>query len=297
MTEQPQHRDHVEFETPPYGGRFILGMVLLAIATIGLQVILLIWLMPEGFWGDGSTLGAQRRGPMSIIPAMTVMPGSSVICQGQVWVSVATGPPAMPGSSSVRPASSHLIPFDLKTGKAGPSITLSPCPIGLVVIDEQLWGVAETVVYRLQDGEILPRHPRRILIQPSKPFIHEGRLAVIDKNRNNLASLLTWSEGEWVEESPVDLPILAIPNPWFTPELRVLSDGRSTFVFYSDGQTISYREGFNPTSAAEPVSALQPANGSDLTPAAPQGFSSHARLWNDAPLNQLGDFLGSRHDQ
>ena len=58
----------------------------------------------------------------------------------------------------------------------------------------------------------------------------------------------------------VDVPVSPNTSPWFTPELRVVSDGHTFHLFYSDAQTIWYREGIELIYATDPVSALKPAN-------------------------------------
>lgn len=263
MAEQLLHRDRVEFEAPPYGGSFIFQMVVLGFASLGLQIGL-FWFATGGMISQG--IGPVTAGPLNLKPNLTVLPGSTAVCRGEVWVSVVAGTPPNYGSPNVRPVSSRLMALDVQTGFVKETnITLSPSPTGLLTVDDQLWCVAETVVYRIENGEAIPRYPRRSLIQPSKPFLYSGRLAVIDKNRNDVASLLTWDDGEWKDEGPIDVPIPQAAR-WFSPELRVVSNGTTTFVFFTDGPTILYREGFqlNPVSASpvepKPASALHPEN-------------------------------------
>ena len=238
-------------------------MVLLAFATLALQMGA-VWLMAAGWQSHGQvTRVPVVRGPLGQLPGLTVIPASTVVTQGELWASVASGSSQMPGAALVRPASSRLMAFDLTTGEPRETgITLSPAPLGLVVIDGQLWCVAETVVYRIENGEAIPRHPRRALMQASRPFEYQGRLAVIDKNKNNQSILLTWNDGEWNEEGLVDVPVPVAANRWLAPDVRVVSQGQTTYVFYTDGSNFFYREGIHLVSNSdpEPVSALEPEN-------------------------------------
>ena len=266
MIELANHQDRVEFETPPYGTSFIFQAVFIALVALGLH-IWLFWLATDRWWSNAAINSpAINAGALGYSPVVTVMPGSTAVVKGEVWTSVVAGKPIVPGSDMVRPASSRLVAIDLKTGKARETqITLSPSPAGLLTIDDQLWCVAETVVYRIENGEAIPRHPRRVLIQPSKPFVHHGRLAVIDKNRNDIATLLTWKDGEWSDEGTIDIPI-PVAGRWVSPELRALYDGKTTYILMSEGQNILYREGFSQIQATdpEPASALEPENVFDI---------------------------------
>lgn len=291
MAEKPAFHDRVEFEAPAYRGRFIFQMIVLAFASLGLQIGL--------FWfgmGGSVSPGIRAAIPLNSKADLTVLPGSTTVCEGKVWVSVVSGTAPVYGTANVRPPSSRLITLDVLTGKAvETNITLSPSPAGLLTVNDQVWCVAETVVYRIEDGEAIPRHPQRSLIQPSKPFLYQGHLAVIDKNQNNTASLLIWDDGEWRDQGPVDVPIPA-GGPWISPDVRVISNGIRTFVVLTNSMRIFYREGFelNPASILpvepEPASALQPENDQSArlsSMLATRTSVGSARLpgWNELPVS------------
>ncbi|MEI8018064.1 MAG: RDD family protein [Schlesneria sp.] len=266
MPHTPLNQERVEFEAPPYGGNFIFQMVLMTFAAIAFQIAV-NFLLPFGLWTNSSISGQLARAGFGNSTSVTVIPGGSFIWDDEVWALVMAGPPQIPGIAparggpATRGASSRLIAFDRHTGKMRETdITLSPTPLGMIVINEQLWGVAETVVYRIEGRNAIPRHPIRLLMNPTKPFNYEGRLAVIDRNRSDVFSLLTFQDGEWVDEGTVDVPASGAPNPWYSPELRVVSHPIGTFMFYSEGQTILFREGLNLIPASEPASALRPDN-------------------------------------
>ena len=264
MSQQPLNQDRVEFEVPPYGGSFIFQMVLMAIAAIIFQIAV-NFLAPFGPWSNTSISDQMARAGIGNITNVTVMPGGSLIWNDEVWSLAMTGPPPLPGITparggiAARSASSRLIAFDRKTGKKRETnLNLSPTPSGMIVINDQLWGVAETVVYRIERDKVIPRHPTRLLLNPSKPFHYEGRLAVVDRNRSDIFSLLTFQDGEWIDEGLIDVPASAVPSPWLPSELRIVSNQKGTFMFYSENQTIQFREGLSLIPASDPASALRP---------------------------------------
>ena len=266
MPQSPLNQDRVEFEVPSYGGSFIFQMVLMTFAAIVFQFAV-NFLLPFGPWSDSSISHQMARAGFGNVASVTVMPGGSISWNDEVWALVMSGPPPVPGivpargGLATRSASSRLIAFDRKTGKKRETdITLYPTPLGMIVINDQLWGVAETVVYRIEGQNAIPRHPTRLLMNPSKPFNYEGRLAVIDRNRSGIFSLLTFQDGEWMDEGTVEVPATGAPSPWFAPELRVVSNQQTTLLFYSEGQTVLFREGLNLIAVSDPASALRPDN-------------------------------------
>ena len=294
MPERSSPHDRVEFEAPAYTGTFVLQMVLLAFASLGLHVGL-FWFAMEFL------LPSQKLAPTLALKAnVNIVPGSTTVCEGKVWVSVTSMTAPVYGTANDRPPISHLIALDVVTGKTlETNITLSPSPSGLVTMDDQVWCVAETVVYRIENGEAIPRYPQRRLIQPSKPFVHKGQLAVIDKDQSGSATLLTWNDGEWTDEGPVDVSIPA-SGRWISPELRVVSNGTKTFVVFSDSMSILYREGFamHPvdtlSAEPEPASALHPENDlsdrlSSMLSTRPAAGRTHLPGWKELPqLNNWG---------
>ena len=127
-------------------------------------------------------------------------------------------------------------------------------------MNDQLWAVSEDAVSLIQGGQVVSRYPKRSLNAPTRPFLYNDQLAVIDKNRNDIYSLLTWNEGEWTEVGKVNVPSSANTSPWFTSELRVISDQDSFFLFFSDGVKIRFQEGIPFVSDFDPASALHPEN-------------------------------------
>ena len=266
MPQPPLNQERVEFEVPPYRGNFIFQMVLMTFAAIAFQIAV-NFLVLFGPWSNTSISHQMARAGFGNVASVTVIPGGSFIWNDEVWALVMSGPPQVPGIApprgglATRGTSSRLIAFDRQTGKMRETdISLSPTPLGMIVISDKLWGVAESVVYRIEGDNVIPRHPNRLLMNPSKPFNYEGRLAVIDRNRSDVFSLLTFQDGEWVDEGTVEVPATGVTTPWFAPELRVVSNQRTTLLFYSEGQTVMFREGLNLISASDPASALRPVN-------------------------------------
>ncbi len=265
MAKQNPSQESADSEASPLPRRFLFLMVLLALGTFGLQVRFFI-LNPENPW---SIRRVGRPNALTVLTnsAQTVLPGNSVVWKGEVWVSVIPGTPVVPRPPVIRAKSAQLVEIDRQSRRpVGMNLMLSPAPLGLLVVDQQMWAVSETTVFHIQNNQAIQRNPRRALIQPTKPFIYQGRLAVIDKNRSDVYSLLTWNEDEWFEVGQVEAPITSFVSGWFRPELRVISYGETLHLFFFDGQQISYREGVTFVLDSDPVSALSPENSPTADP-------------------------------
>lgn len=260
MPQQATDSTPFEMQSKPIGMRFILGMILLAIMTLGVHVGLTA-LITAGRNFIHPSIFPRLRGPMAFSATTSVSPGNSAVWNGELWASVATAPNMgrVVAIGNVRAPSSRLVAIDLQTGKVRETgLTLTPAPVGMLVVNGKLWTVSETVVHQIQGGQLTPRHPVRSLNDPSNPFLYEGKLAVIDKNKSDVYSLLTWNEGEWTEVGKVDVPPLANPSPWVTAHLKVVADDDSVYLFFNNGQRLLYRKGilFVPDAA----NALKPEN-------------------------------------
>lgn len=206
---------------------------------------------------------------------------AAAVWDGKVWVTATKDAPQYPGQMTARAVSAPLTTLDISTGQSVPAgITLQPAPLGLLVVDGNLWAVSESVVFLIDGKQAIPRYPVRGLIEPTRPFNYEGKLAVIDKDKNDVYSLLTWDGSEWTEVGKIDVPMLVVTRRWAYGELRVIQDETSTYLFFSDGSTVMYRDGIDVVLASEPVSALTPQNlvtSGGLDP-------SIAVAWNTTPL-------------
>ena len=259
MSEQNLGSERTDVEAPPLKRRFVMQMAALAIVTSLLQVGLFAF-MPEGSWSVGRAALPISRNPYGYNPGETVLPGNSVVWQEAVWVSVTQGTSMMSGVAS-RAATAKLVAIDVKSGKPRDTgIILSPSPLGLVIVGDELWAVSENVVYCVLNDRAIQRNPRRTLIQPTKPFVYQDRMAVIDKNLNDVYTLLTFNDGEWLEVERVEAPIPSPASSWYKPELRVLSDRESLHLFFSDGTRVYYRKEIAFSLDAAFVSALHPEN-------------------------------------
>ena len=90
-------------------------MVLLAFATLGLHAGLT---MIAFQFAPIKPLGIpQPTIPIGFPQGLEVMSGNSAVFDGELWVCVATVGGQMGRFAKVRPPSSRLVAFDLKTGK------------------------------------------------------------------------------------------------------------------------------------------------------------------------------------
>jgi uncharacterized RDD family membrane protein YckC len=259
MTEHQFDDKLLDLETLPFNRRYVIQILACAAAGLMLQAGLFIW-VPEGVWAIGQASIAVSVGPFVSNSRNTVLPGSTVVWQDEVWVSVTQEIPMGPGAANTR-TSSRLVAINTKSGKVRETgIKFSPSPLGLIVVNHQLWAVSENVVYRIENDHEIQRNPRRSLIQPTRPFLYEDRLAVIDKNKNDTYVLLTWNDGEWNEVGNVDAPAPLAVSRWSNPELRVVSDGTVIYLLFNDGTTIFYHQGIEIRNGDDPVSALVPEN-------------------------------------
>lgn len=285
MAEKNSNPVRTEYETPRYGAVYIVLTAALAIASLALQLALTMaaaqaWTMR----GGGITVPSNVLG---MSQTLSVLPGNSVLFDGEIWISVGKSGPQMRMPVSVRPPTSNLVALNVETGKARETgLTLSPSPVGLLAHDNKLWAVSEDSVSTIVGGQLASRYPKRGLNSPTKPFLYQNQLAVIDKDKQDVFSLLTWVDGEWCEVGKVHVPTNGNTSPWTIEELRVISREDSHFLFFFDGIKIHFREGIHLVADAEPASALEPQNQIDLTD--PAGLNASARTsyqgWSTTPM-------------
>lgn len=246
----------------PYGARFVSLVMLLVVLVTGLEAVMFL-AIPRDAW-----IFSRRVLPVTTVARalgsdLSVSPGNAVVWNGELWAAAGTQGQTirgLPAQNNIGKA--HLIAFDLKTGASRNTGLTIPASVGMLNVNEELWIVSNAGVYRVDGDLVLERHPRRGLVNVSAPFTYQGRMAVIDRNKDGIYTLLAWNEGEWDEVARVDIPAEAL-YAWFTPQLRVVTDERSTYLFYYDGNTLKFREGM-PLDFDRPVSALDPANKKEI---------------------------------
>lgn len=225
-----------------------------------------------------------------------VLPGNSVVWNNEVWASACSGSGIVYSPIVSRP-SSRLVTIDMESGQRHDTdLKFSPAPIGMIVFDDQLWFVGEGAVYQLVDNNLVQRNPRRHLNHPSKPFLYEGKIAVVDKNANDVYSLLTYDDGEWTMIGLIEVPAFSAASPWQRSELRVLPVGDTYYLFFFDASSLRFREGFgaliDPSNA--PVSALEVENDrttrelAKIGNAQPNPYRNSRNLNNANNLNKSG---------
>jgi uncharacterized RDD family membrane protein YckC len=187
----------------------------------------------------------------------------------------------------------YLRALNLKTGEFRNSDIIDlDLSYGSIAGPDRIWYVGSSEIYGWDGKEFVRFKPKRPLIAVSKPFIYEGKLALIDHDPSDNDLLLVLTEGEWEIRGRVILP--GSNRKWTIDEHsgeRVLEPrtsydssivGNLPFelqVIYTEGQyhlfqteyslnsddrgTICYRRGFEfvqEPAESEPVSALIPTN-------------------------------------
>lgn len=245
-----------------YGPRFFWWVILLAAITVVLHVAQFFFVRQD-LSSIGRAALPHNAGFLNPNRGHHVQPGCGVVWNNEIWIAAISGPTNIYYPNSTRPPSSRLVVINAETGSPREtSLSVSPAPIGLVVLEGQLWIVTESTVYRVENEQLMQRNPRRALNDPSRPFVYQGKLAVIDKNVNDIWTLLTYHEGEWEAVGLIDVTTTPGTPAWFKPSLHVISDGDNFVLFYWHGLSLHYREGFGKISDPEsvPLSALVPEN-------------------------------------
>jgi len=255
MSQDPSNR-------VPYRAGFVALVLLLVVLATGLEAVLLL-VIPRDAWIFSRQVLPVTTVARTLAGNLTVLPGNAAVWNGEVWAALGTQVQPMRGlPPATNNSKSQLIAFDPKTGTSRDTGLTVPSPAGMLNVNEQLWIVSTTGVYRVDGTQVIERHPRRGLVNTSSPFLYQGQMAVIDRNKDGVYMLLTWNDGEWDEVARVDLPVEA-SYTWFTPQLRAVADEQSIFLFYYDGNTLKFREGL-PLDFDQPASALDPANQKEL---------------------------------
>ncbi len=263
MVESPVESSGIDPASTDYSRRYLGGFMALVVLSAGIQLLV-------GFAVDVNVSDALRSQP-TVAPTFTgssqsysLRPGSTAVWQGQVWVSAT--PSSMPGAwpAGRNSPSSRLLTIDLTTGTVKDTgLVLSPAPVGMLVVDNILYAVTPSVVYRIDGSQAIPRSPRRSLNRPTAPFVYEGRLAVLERSRDGEHLLLTWNEGEWEVMGQTQLPgtisesVLGAPD--YSEVSVVIAEGKS-FVFFSNWAATHQREGLVIEPVQDAVSALHPVN-------------------------------------
>jgi len=145
----------------------------------------------------------------------------SVWWEDRLWVMTTTIAPGAPQVVSLRPLADDGqwdLPAEIALGAAFESA---------IVDGDRLLLVGSNAVTTIQQRQVRTTYPRVKLNLPSQPFLHQGRLCVLDQlpNQPNLI-WYDYLEGEWVERGRLELPaeyqatIAALPAASFSPRSR-----------------------------------------------------------------------------
>lgn len=128
-------------------------------------------------------------------------PAQSIWWQGRLWVMTTS---TVPGSAPVI----ALRAIDDKGQWDRTSDINLPVPFESAVVDgDRLFLVASTAVTTIENRQTRTTYPRLKLNQPSRPFIKDGQLCVLD-HPTGVADVVWYEyrEGEWAERGRIAMP-------------------------------------------------------------------------------------------
>jgi uncharacterized RDD family membrane protein YckC len=272
-------------DNQPLSVAYIL-LMLIVIVTSMIAYLVLPWLIAivviwPGNWGDLF----QMQAPLI---------EKSVLWNGKLCV-----PHMEINFAKMGMPTSSLVAIDPESKKTEAfRIPVPFMQVKLVADDPTLWCVANAVVIRIQDGNIIQTAAGRTLKSTESAFRYRGRLAVIENSRlvhhaggtSSVFELFVWSgttwqsEGELLLPRPVDDPssvldaatsemppagdssVAAAKNELVTPpnwggvtQVAAIEVQGTTHWFCTDGSTVLHSTG-DAVIHAETASALAPEN-------------------------------------
>jgi uncharacterized RDD family membrane protein YckC len=133
----------------------------------------------------------------------------------------------------------RLNPF--KDKKASIADTLSFEDPWLLIKDNQLWIISPESVGRFLDGKITQIIDNMRLGSISKPFVYQGRIAVIESQPGGFF-LRTYSVGSWTKPMKVNLPS-SMADSSFLTDLHIVAIEDRVFLFAEFKGVIFLRKG------------------------------------------------------
>jgi uncharacterized RDD family membrane protein YckC len=163
------------------GATFVLQMILPMI----IMLIAMPMMMFQGFSG-----GMPQYAKMSA-------------WQDALWYPRVEGPGGSRGGCKLQAVDYAGKPIDK------PSISLDMQPDWLIADGERLWAVSKNEVADIwADGSRpVSMHPARYLLHSSKPFLFEGKLAIVDHDLDQPPELFTFFDGEWNSVAKLSVPM------------------------------------------------------------------------------------------
>ncbi len=264
---------------------------------------------PEGYRSEagktqyiifGSVIGVAFFLLQNVLPQLimfSVMPGmfmptrmvmtspqlpQAVAWQGQLWI------PYVDKMGAKPTATLRAVTW---AGEAveGSDVSLPEPVSGCVVDGEQLWCVALGSVSKIDGRSIATTYPALRLNNPSKPFLRDGKLCVLDPDLQGQQRLLEWLDGQWTvvgwilppPSTAATTPLPAVrtlpngmvaTNPWaVAAQWHVVAQDQDLWVVFADplsqwrsrGLPLTTRD---PRGVDEgPVSALEFVNDLDVS--------------------------------
>jgi hypothetical protein len=163
----------------------------------------------------------------------------AAVWQGQIWLPVKKLGSA-PNPQVVLKAATFT----------GEWVKESDLPLGfspefLLADGERLWCVGTGNVSIVEGRNVTTSYPARSLNHPSNPYLHDGRLRIVDRDATGLWHILEFDEGEWTAVGRVALPD-APPLPTNAPAIAArLRQGGELFRVQTttDGVRATYTDG------------------------------------------------------
>lgn len=151
----------------------------------------------------------------------TVQAPQSVWWDNRLWVMTTTIAPGAPQAITLRPLD--------EAGQWDPaSEIVLAAPFESALVDgDQLRLVGSNAVTTIQNRQVRTTYPRVKLNLPSQPFLHQGRLCVLDQLPSQPDLIwYDYLEGEWIDRGRVVMPVeyqtafAALPTTSFAPRSR-----------------------------------------------------------------------------
>jgi len=177
--------------------QFLLWFVLAAIAVFLTQVMLpqlvMIFVMPQ----------------FSILAGMNVkvpQANRAFRWQGELWV------PVQRIEFGRQPGSVLRVLNPDGTWVESRDIVLTATADHYLADGDQLWLVSSGTVGLWKNGQLTTLYPKRGLIQPASPFLHDDHLSVFDRQADGHVDWLEYEAGEWVKRAALYSPVPAQPS-------------------------------------------------------------------------------------
>jgi len=211
-----EHKRTFTITTGILGALFFIGQVVL-------PVIIMLALMPAMMFSQMDAMKTARleRG---------------AFWNGEIWyVEQSLGGPTSPGNAVLKKL---VVGSDQEPVTVAEPRTENPW---LLAGDDRLWIVSSSGIGWYDNEEFTFEPGTRQLADISRPFLYEGRPAVIEQTPSGLA-LLVFEQGDW--QTKQALALKRQDSSLLRQKLQVVPEGPSIHFFLQFGSTLYHRKGF-----------------------------------------------------